>query len=209
MPRGGRHDRSSPGCRPARRGGRQRVAAEQQPLLQLVTDRLEVNVAERAQCVRNAAVAAVGEGPAVSDLIRSTNDQRDRPRVEETPDAVRSVSDAHLDAVVDEMLAARGIACYAGGREGLVMRGLVMRLFTLAWTPLRRRDDLPGRRPRRSLGALVRTWADLHGRGTRRCEQTRRRTDALLHRTAGEPCAAPKLIAWPVTCGSFDPSGGP
>ncbi len=27
------------------------------------------------------------------------------------------------------MLAARRIACYAGGREGLVMRGLVMRLF--------------------------------------------------------------------------------
>jgi 6-phospho-3-hexuloisomerase len=47
----------------------------------------------------------------------------------ETADAVRSVSDADLDGVVDEMLAARRIACYAGGREGLVMRGLVMRLF--------------------------------------------------------------------------------
>jgi 6-phospho-3-hexuloisomerase len=47
----------------------------------------------------------------------------------ETADAVRSVSDADLDAVVDEILAARRIACYAGGREGLVMRGLVMRLF--------------------------------------------------------------------------------
>jgi 6-phospho-3-hexuloisomerase len=47
----------------------------------------------------------------------------------ETADAVRSVSDADLDGVVDEMLAARLIACYAGGREGLVMRGLVMRLF--------------------------------------------------------------------------------
>jgi len=47
----------------------------------------------------------------------------------EIADAVRSVSDADLDGVVDEMLAARRIACYAGGREGLVMRGLVMRLF--------------------------------------------------------------------------------
>jgi len=43
--------------------------------------------------------------------------------------AVRSVSSEELDAVVDELLAARRIACYAGGREGLVLRGLVMRLF--------------------------------------------------------------------------------
>ena len=42
---------------------------------------------------------------------------------------VRSVSGAEIDGVVDELLAARRIACYAGGREGLVMRGLVMRLF--------------------------------------------------------------------------------
>ena len=43
--------------------------------------------------------------------------------------AVRGVSDADLDRIVDELLAARRIACYAGGREGLVLRGLVMRLF--------------------------------------------------------------------------------
>jgi 6-phospho-3-hexuloisomerase len=49
--------------------------------------------------------------------------------VQEISDAVHSVSDAELDEVVDELLAARRIACYAGGREGLVMRGLVMRLF--------------------------------------------------------------------------------
>jgi 6-phospho-3-hexuloisomerase len=49
--------------------------------------------------------------------------------VQEIADAVHSVSDAELDEVVDELLAARRIACYAGGREGLVMRGLVMRLF--------------------------------------------------------------------------------
>jgi len=49
--------------------------------------------------------------------------------LQEIADAVRSVSDADLDAVVDDLLGARRIACYAGGREGLVMRGLVMRLF--------------------------------------------------------------------------------
>ena len=49
--------------------------------------------------------------------------------LQEIADAVRSVPDSVLDAVVDELLAARRIACYAGGREGLVMRGLVMRLF--------------------------------------------------------------------------------
>ena len=49
--------------------------------------------------------------------------------LQEIADAVRSVPDAELDEVVDELLGARRIACYAGGREGLVMRGLVMRLF--------------------------------------------------------------------------------
>ncbi len=43
--------------------------------------------------------------------------------------AVHSVSDTEIDGVVDELLAARRVACYGGGREGLVMRGLVMRLF--------------------------------------------------------------------------------
>jgi 6-phospho-3-hexuloisomerase len=49
--------------------------------------------------------------------------------LQEIGDAVRSVPDTDLDGIVDELLAARRIACYAGGREGLVMRGLVMRLF--------------------------------------------------------------------------------
>jgi 6-phospho-3-hexuloisomerase len=49
--------------------------------------------------------------------------------LQEVADAVRSVPDARLDAIVDELLGARRIACYAGGREGLVLRGLVMRLF--------------------------------------------------------------------------------
>jgi 6-phospho-3-hexuloisomerase len=47
----------------------------------------------------------------------------------EVADAVRSVPEEQIARVVDELLAARRIACYAGGREGLVMRGLVMRLF--------------------------------------------------------------------------------
>jgi 6-phospho-3-hexuloisomerase len=47
----------------------------------------------------------------------------------EIAEAVQSVPDGVIDEVVDEVLAARRIACYGGGREGLVMRGLVMRLF--------------------------------------------------------------------------------
>jgi 6-phospho-3-hexuloisomerase len=49
--------------------------------------------------------------------------------LQEIAEAVHSVPDTELDAIVDELLAARRIACYAGGREGLVMRGLVMRLY--------------------------------------------------------------------------------
>jgi 6-phospho-3-hexuloisomerase len=49
--------------------------------------------------------------------------------LEEVSAAVTSVPEAELDAIVDELLAARRIACYGGGREGLVLRGLVMRLF--------------------------------------------------------------------------------
>jgi 6-phospho-3-hexuloisomerase len=49
--------------------------------------------------------------------------------LQEVADAVRSVSPAGIAGIVDELLQARRIACYAGGREGLVMRGLVMRLF--------------------------------------------------------------------------------
>jgi 6-phospho-3-hexuloisomerase len=49
--------------------------------------------------------------------------------LQEIADAVHSVSDAEIDGIVDELLEARRIACFAGGREGLVMRGLAMRLF--------------------------------------------------------------------------------
>ena len=49
--------------------------------------------------------------------------------MDEITAAVRSVPGSDLDAVVDELLSARRIACYGGGREGLVLRGLVMRLF--------------------------------------------------------------------------------
>jgi 6-phospho-3-hexuloisomerase len=47
----------------------------------------------------------------------------------EVAEAVRSVPESDIVGIVDDLLAARRIACYAGGREGLVMRGLVMRLF--------------------------------------------------------------------------------
>ena len=60
--------------------------------------------------------------------MTSETSETDRA-LEEIAEAVRSVSDAAIEEVVDELLAARRIACYAGGREGLVMRGLVMRLF--------------------------------------------------------------------------------
>jgi 6-phospho-3-hexuloisomerase len=49
--------------------------------------------------------------------------------LQEIADAVRGVPDGEIEGMVDELLGARRIACYAGGREGLVMRGLVMRLF--------------------------------------------------------------------------------
>ncbi len=47
----------------------------------------------------------------------------------EVGDAVRSVPPEVVAGIADDLLAARRIAAYAGGREGLVMRGLVMRLF--------------------------------------------------------------------------------
>jgi 6-phospho-3-hexuloisomerase len=49
--------------------------------------------------------------------------------LDEIAAAVHSVGSEELDAIADELVAARRIACYAGGREGLVLRGLVMRLF--------------------------------------------------------------------------------
>src|SRR4051812_22929119 len=56
------------------------------------------------------------------------SDDTDRA-LREIAEAVRSVPDTEIDGLVDELLAADRIACYAGGREGLVLRGLVMRLF--------------------------------------------------------------------------------
>jgi 6-phospho-3-hexuloisomerase len=59
-------------------------------------------------------------GPVRSDAARA---------IEEIAAAIQSVPEAELDAIVEELVAARRIACYGGGREGLVLRGLVMRLF--------------------------------------------------------------------------------
>ena len=49
--------------------------------------------------------------------------------VQEIAAAVATVPDTAIEEIVDDLMGARRIACYAGGREGLVMRGLVMRLF--------------------------------------------------------------------------------
>lgn len=43
--------------------------------------------------------------------------------------AVNSVSAETLDNIAAEIASAKVVAAFAGGREGLVMRGLVMRLF--------------------------------------------------------------------------------
>lgn len=43
--------------------------------------------------------------------------------------AVRSVSTETLDAIAADIASAKVIASFAGGREGLVMKGLTMRLF--------------------------------------------------------------------------------
>jgi 6-phospho-3-hexuloisomerase len=55
-------------------------------------------------------------------------DERDLA-LREVSDAVRSVAPSEIAGIAEDLLRARRIACYAGGREGLVMRGLVMRLF--------------------------------------------------------------------------------
>lgn len=66
----------------------------------------------------------------MSESVPTTTPAPDsRQAIEEISAAVESVSGTELDAIVDELLDARRIACYAGGRERLVMRGLVMRLF--------------------------------------------------------------------------------
>lgn len=43
--------------------------------------------------------------------------------------AVRSVSDEQLDAIAQDILQARVVACQGAGREGLMIKGLTMRLF--------------------------------------------------------------------------------
>jgi 6-phospho-3-hexuloisomerase len=49
--------------------------------------------------------------------------------LEELAVAVKSVSSETLDLIATEIANAKVVAAFAGGREGLVMRGLVMRLF--------------------------------------------------------------------------------
>jgi 6-phospho-3-hexuloisomerase len=59
-----------------------------------------------------------------------TTAQTDGDRaLEEVAAAVRSVPSDVLDEVAAMLAGAGTVAAYAGGREGLVMRGLVMRLF--------------------------------------------------------------------------------
>lgn len=58
------------------------------------------------------------------------HDQSDADRaVDEVRLAVRSVPSTVLDDVAALLAGAGKVAAYGGGREGLVMRGLVMRLF--------------------------------------------------------------------------------
>lgn len=56
--------------------------------------------------------------------------ERDATRaLRELESAVHSVSDDDLDRIADRVLEARTIVCGGAGREGLMMRALVMRLF--------------------------------------------------------------------------------
>ena len=61
----------------------------------------------------------------LNELTVTDNEQA----IEELAAAVRSVTTDTLDAIAAEIAAADVIASYAGGREGLVMKGLTMRLF--------------------------------------------------------------------------------
>ena len=47
----------------------------------------------------------------------------------EIRDAVAGIDPASLDGLVEDLAAARRIACYGVGREGLMMRALAMRLY--------------------------------------------------------------------------------
>lgn len=59
--------------------------------------------------------------------VQTTNDVE--RAIDELATAVRSVTPETLDEIAAEIAAARVVASYAGGREGLVMKGLTMRLF--------------------------------------------------------------------------------
>src|SRR3954454_8095121 len=86
----------------------------------------------RSVCSCRDYAPAAGRGRRRGALMTTTDDparSETARALEEVSAAVTSVPEAALDAVVDELPAARRIACYAGGREGLVLRGLVMRLF--------------------------------------------------------------------------------
>ncbi|MTD15229.1 6-phospho-3-hexuloisomerase [Nakamurella sp. YIM 132087] len=61
-------------------------------------------------------------------MVQPTTDDR-AGAIDEIAVAVNSVDTATLDAIAQDIAEAKVIAAYAGGREGLVMRGLVMRLF--------------------------------------------------------------------------------
>jgi 6-phospho-3-hexuloisomerase len=49
--------------------------------------------------------------------------------IQEISDALSSVSVETLDEIAELITSSRRIACYAGGREGLALKGLTMRLF--------------------------------------------------------------------------------
>lgn len=61
----------------------------------------------------------------MADSIHSDADTA----LEELAVAVKSVSPETLDQIAHEIARAKTVAAFAGGREGLVLRGLVMRLF--------------------------------------------------------------------------------
>ena len=52
-----------------------------------------------------------------------------RAALDEVAAPLAAVDPAQLSAAVDEVLRARRIACYAAGREGLMLRAMAMRLF--------------------------------------------------------------------------------
>ncbi|TFB75874.1 6-phospho-3-hexuloisomerase [Cryobacterium glaciale] len=65
--------------------------------------------------------------PPDSDLLTDKDDVS--IALDELSQAVRSVPATTLDLIAEEIVHANVVAAFAGGREGLVMRGLIMRLF--------------------------------------------------------------------------------